>query len=112
MIVEAVIFFLVIPIIFLIVVVQIVLYVKNGPTNEASYGTIHCFGLLGLVITLVISGFLIFYIIGSMPPFCTHTDCQAVGYLYMFATPFVIVIFLISELLFFLGYPRNEENEP
>ena len=109
---EALILFLVIPIVFLIVLVQLVLYVKNGPTNEASYGTIHSFGLLGLFITLVISGFVSFYIIGSLPPFCKHTGCQAAGYLYIFAMPFIVIIFLISELLFLLAYPKDEEDEP
>ena len=105
-------FFLAIPMVFLVTLIQLIYIYKNRLKVKGKYNVINYFGIFCIFIIFVASGAAILFAISGMPPFCKGTGCQAVGYLYMFATPFMIVGLLVTEIIYSLCSPIIDGIEP
>ncbi len=105
-------FLLMIPIIFIIALIQ-TFYLFRGYRSYIKRNTwqiiTHSLGVLGLISSLLITGYIIFLAISSSSYFCHGTGCQAAGYIYIFATPIAIGLLVISEILLAIGSVTEAE---
>lgn len=106
-------FLFVVPIIFIIVLVQFFHIFKGNKSyveRGVFQGVFYIFGLLGLISTLFITSYVLFIVISSSSYFCHHTGCQAAGYVYLFATPITVCMFVISEIFLATGAGTEVET--
>ena len=108
----AILYFLAIPVVFLVTLIQLIYIYKSRFKVKVTYTVINYLGVGCIFIIFVASGAGITIVVSGMPLFCKGTDCQAVGYLYMIASPLIIAGLIVAEIIYSFCAPIVEETEP
>lgn len=112
-------FALIVPILFFALLAQfgyqITRIIKEGDDRKEGPGFVRSLGGLGLIATFGIVTYLLVAVIYSFA-FCEGSSyCQGnapILVIYMFGTPIVAGVYLVSEMLFLIGAKSPDANEP
>lgn len=104
-------FFLAIPIAFLITLFQLIKIYKNRLKENVQNSVSHSFAIFCIFVVCLACALTIILAISAMPIFCQGTGCQAAGYIYMFATPFIILGSIVAEIIYSITAPELDNSE-
>jgi len=102
----------IIPIAFLITLIQLFFSFKKLVQQKGKYSTTHKFSLVCLTLFFLVNGFLTFVLIYCELYGGGGGSCSALGFAFIFVSPVIAIIFLVVEMFYISTSPSNEVDKP